>query len=460
MRLPWIKLVAILLVIWAVVGGVIWWARSVKPTPETVMRYLDAHPIANASAQDRDKALEKVAKDLNQLPYEQRREVRMSRKLDAFFRALPPDDQTRFLDLTLPTGFKQMMDALNKMTPEKRKDFVNKALTDMKKHEGDDVPEDKRNLDANGQKIIDQGFRSFYSDASAETKMDVAPLIEQLQKKSPGLAMNRPVSRAFTLIEILVVLAIIGILSAFAYPVYQKSVEGSRASACLSNLRQLGAGLNAYLNDNEMKMPTLQLGRDSIDQNVPVIGQHLRQISHRQGRLRLPGGQQEFGCKDRHELLLERGAQRAVGLESQFSATRHRYHPHPDPLGQGRLSSLPQRQGQYPLRRRSRDQGREILHGELMGPRRLWGRGLPVRHLFAQRGAPCVPPSPNRGAAGSDGTGFDRPGPRARRPAAAYSAAPGSFAGAIAPCFRARSAKGVRRPGGARCLSRLSISTV
>jgi hypothetical protein len=57
----------------------------------------------------------------------------------------------------------------------------------MKKHEGDDVPEDKRKLDANGQKIIDQGFRSFYSEASAETKMDMSPLIEQMQKNMQGM---------------------------------------------------------------------------------------------------------------------------------------------------------------------------------------------------------------------------------------------------------------------------------
>jgi hypothetical protein len=79
------------------------------------------------------------------------------------------------------------MDALNKMTPEKRKEFVDKTLVEMKKHEGEDVPEDKRKLDANGQKIIDQGFRSFYSEASPETKMDVSPLIEQLQRNLQSL---------------------------------------------------------------------------------------------------------------------------------------------------------------------------------------------------------------------------------------------------------------------------------
>ncbi len=182
MRLPWFKLVAVLLVIWALTGGTIYWARCVKPTPESLMRYLDAHPLANAAPEERAKTLEKIANELNQLTYEQRREVRMSKKLDVFFRSLPSSDQSRFLDLTLPTGFKQMMDALNKMTPEKRKQFVDKALADMKKHEGEDVPENQRNLDGNAQKMIDQGFRAFYSDASAETKMDVAPLIEQIQR--------------------------------------------------------------------------------------------------------------------------------------------------------------------------------------------------------------------------------------------------------------------------------------
>ena len=108
----------------------------------------------------------------------------MGKRLDGFFRNLRPEEQARFLDLTLPTGFKQMMDALNKMTPEKRQQFVDKALADMKKREGDRPPDAE--LDGNARKIIDQGFKSFYSDASADVKMDVAPLIEQLQKNLQG----------------------------------------------------------------------------------------------------------------------------------------------------------------------------------------------------------------------------------------------------------------------------------
>jgi basic membrane lipoprotein Med (substrate-binding protein (PBP1-ABC) superfamily) len=187
MRLPWIKLVGLLVVIWAVAGGVILWARATKPTPESVTNFLAKNPVKDQSGSQRGEVLEKVAKQLNQLTYEERREVRMSRKLDGFFRDLNADEQNRFFDLTLPTGFKQMMDALNKMTPEKRKLFVKRALDDMKKHEGEELPEDRRQLDANGQKIIDEGFRSFYSNATADVKMDVAPLIEQLQRNLQGL---------------------------------------------------------------------------------------------------------------------------------------------------------------------------------------------------------------------------------------------------------------------------------
>ena len=184
MRIPWLKVAGLLLTIWIIVGGAIYWARSARATPESVMRYLDGQPLNGKAQGDRDDVLKRVAGQLNQFSYEQRREVRVSRKLDAFFKNLSPDEQSRFLDLTLPTGFHKMMESLNKMTPEKRKEFVDKALADMKKHEGEDHPDAQ--LDANAKKVIDQGFKSFYSDASADVKMDMAPLIEQMQRNMQG----------------------------------------------------------------------------------------------------------------------------------------------------------------------------------------------------------------------------------------------------------------------------------
>jgi len=49
--------------------------------------------------------------------------------------------------------------------------------------------------------------------------------------------------KAFTLIELLVVILIVSVLVGIAIPVYSRFAENGRAVACLSNMRQLGAGL-------------------------------------------------------------------------------------------------------------------------------------------------------------------------------------------------------------------------
>ena len=69
--------------------------------------------------------------------------------------------------------------------------------------------------------------------------------------------MNEAEDEAFTLVEVLVVISVIGILAALLLPVLGKAKERGRATACLSNLRQLGIGLQLYVQDNENRLPVM-----------------------------------------------------------------------------------------------------------------------------------------------------------------------------------------------------------
>ena len=166
--------------IWLVAGGIAWLARSAKPTPASLERYVAAHPLADRPAPERALVIEKVAGQLNRLTFEDRRAFRQEHGMDAFFKSLTPDEQSRFLDLTLPEGFRQLMQALNAMKPEQRKKIVDRALQNIEagRERGDRPPIDS----AQQQKIIDQGMNAFYQDANADVKLDFAPVIEQMQR--------------------------------------------------------------------------------------------------------------------------------------------------------------------------------------------------------------------------------------------------------------------------------------
>ena len=62
-------------------------------------------------------------------------------------------------------------------------------------------------------------------------------------------------SPGFSLIELLCVIAIIGLLAAVAFPVLTKAKETSKKASCQSNLHQISRGFLAYLADNNDTFP-------------------------------------------------------------------------------------------------------------------------------------------------------------------------------------------------------------
>ena len=61
--------------------------------------------------------------------------------------------------------------------------------------------------------------------------------------------------RAFTLVELLVVIGIIALLIAMLLPVLSKAKENARAVACQSNQRQLATGFLLFAQDNKGQLP-------------------------------------------------------------------------------------------------------------------------------------------------------------------------------------------------------------
>jgi prepilin-type N-terminal cleavage/methylation domain-containing protein len=60
---------------------------------------------------------------------------------------------------------------------------------------------------------------------------------------------------AFTLTEILIVIALIAILAAILMPVFARVKLASKQSVCTPNLRQCGIALNMYLDSNDCNYP-------------------------------------------------------------------------------------------------------------------------------------------------------------------------------------------------------------
>ena len=69
------------------------------------------------------------------------------------------------------------------------------------------------------------------------------------------MTRNSCLARAFTMIEMIVVLGVIAIMMAFVYPAYIGMSQRAKATKDLSNLRQIGMLIQLYLNDNDQILP-------------------------------------------------------------------------------------------------------------------------------------------------------------------------------------------------------------
>jgi hypothetical protein len=169
--------------VWVIAVGGIWLARSQRITAEKAIAYMQSHRLAGLSAAERKRILEGLAYRVNRLSFEERQKFRFEKSVREMFDEMSDEERARYLDLTLPKGMQQMMEAFNQMPPAKRKQVVTRALNDMNRMRDEMGQEDlaKSLSDQNVQRIIDEGMKKYISGANADTKLDLQPLIEQMQ---------------------------------------------------------------------------------------------------------------------------------------------------------------------------------------------------------------------------------------------------------------------------------------
>ncbi|HLZ54421.1 MAG TPA: hypothetical protein VKS19_08095 [Verrucomicrobiae bacterium] len=187
--------------IWAVASlAGIWlavWAghsyfESLKMTADKVHAYVESADFSKLTGAARAKAIKELEEKLNSLSYEERQRLRMQHLLDDWFAKMTDDEKAQFIEATMPTGIKQMINAFEQLPQDKRRRAIDDAMKNLRASEsgprmsGTNAPPNGTNapppispeLEA---KIRAVGLKTFYSQSSAETKAEAAPLLEELQ---------------------------------------------------------------------------------------------------------------------------------------------------------------------------------------------------------------------------------------------------------------------------------------
>lgn len=160
--------------LWAGVMGLRALARGQATTSASVQAWMADHPLP---PDDRSGYLDELAERVNRLRGSDRMDADLERELRTLFGQLNDAEKQAYLDATLPRGFDELMLALNAMPPDERRRVVDEAARRIDE-QGGPPPELS---DTQLQQIVDQGMKSYLSSANAQTKLDLQPLVEQMQ---------------------------------------------------------------------------------------------------------------------------------------------------------------------------------------------------------------------------------------------------------------------------------------
>lgn len=190
---------AVLALVWALVFAVRSFASSEKITAELIEREVkelkfddwSENPGSGAVAKEREEEIRRIADMVNRLDFAEREKNRQNRGGEDFFRKLSTTEKNLFIDLTIMESMSRFMEALDQMPEEQRKSFVERGLKEIQEGRTEEEMARAKELDETLlTKISEEGMRAYFDKASADTKLDLAPLMEAMNEVMQGLRGN------------------------------------------------------------------------------------------------------------------------------------------------------------------------------------------------------------------------------------------------------------------------------
>jgi hypothetical protein len=195
-RIPKAIFIAVLAIvlIWGVALGAYLVAGKSKMTADKVSEFGRSLDFSKLTGSSRSKALKDLEDKINRLSLEERRKWRMDGEWRQWFNQLTETEKGQFIEATMPTGFRQMLNAFEELPADKRKKQLDAAMKRLKETPdlgtGKNPSEDATMYTTNAppdlspdleKKALTIGLKTFYSDSSPQTKVELAPVLEELQ---------------------------------------------------------------------------------------------------------------------------------------------------------------------------------------------------------------------------------------------------------------------------------------
>jgi hypothetical protein len=182
-----------------VVAGFLAWvkfgaARRENTTADELARYVNSLNMAQLSPARRSAAFKELEEKVNGLSLEERRKWWGDGQWRNWFDQMTETEKGEYIDATLPTGFKQVLNSFEKLSDDRRRRAIDNAMQQLKKTHHlvtDHEPGHDENMyGTNPPPVLSAelenrarmaGFKTFYTESSAQTKAELAPLLEELQ---------------------------------------------------------------------------------------------------------------------------------------------------------------------------------------------------------------------------------------------------------------------------------------